>query len=200
LLKKADKAFAAEHLLEPKDTNALALYQQVLSADKDNAAAQAGIEKIHKSLLQQAGVALDRGDEKNRRALIAAIAELAHPGGDLAALQTREKTLLQVMPAVDPRCRAAETGSRDRAPARQCAGGLIATCSARSCEQAADEGLTQMRATDLDRALGADGAGRFCGADKDPRGRRDDPAGSHATSSIRHTRNRRHRRQRARNS
>jgi len=98
LLKKADKAFAAEHLLEPKDTNALALYQQVLSADKDNAAAQAGIEKIHKSLLQQAGVALDRGDEKESARLIAAIAELAHPGGDLAALQTREKTLLQVMP------------------------------------------------------------------------------------------------------
>src|SRR6185295_19779769 len=46
LLKKADKAFAAEHLLEPKETSALALYQQVLDADKDNAAAQAGIEKI----------------------------------------------------------------------------------------------------------------------------------------------------------
>ena len=72
LLKKADKAFAAEHLLEPKDTSALALYQQVLSADKDNAAAQAGIEKIHKSLLQQAGVALDRGDEKESARLIAA--------------------------------------------------------------------------------------------------------------------------------
>src|SRR5438309_223447 len=46
LLKSADKALAADHLIEPKDNNALALYQQVLAQDKDNKAAQEGIEKI----------------------------------------------------------------------------------------------------------------------------------------------------------
>lgn len=166
LLKKADKAFAAEHLLEPKDSSALALYQQVLDADKDNAAAQAGIEKIHKSLLQQAGAALDRGDEKESARLIAAVTELAPTGDDLTALQAREKTLRQVMPLLT---RAAELLKQGHATEPAQGNALEVYRDVIKLDPAnklADQGLTQIEREYLDRALGAAAQDDFDGADK----------------------------------
>ena len=166
LLKKADKAFAAEHLLEPRDTSALALYQQVLDADKDNAAAHAGIEKIHKSLLQQAGAALDRGDEKESARLIAAVAELAPTGDELAALQAREKTLRQVIPLLT---RAAELLKQGHATEPAQGNALEVYRDVMKLDPAnklADQGLTQIERDYLDRALGAAAQDDFAGADK----------------------------------
>ncbi len=73
-------------------------YQQVLAADKDSAAAHAGLKKIHKSLLQQAGDALDRGDERDAARVIDELAQVPETDEDVSGLQSRLKTLRQVMP------------------------------------------------------------------------------------------------------
>jgi formylglycine-generating enzyme required for sulfatase activity len=166
LLKKADKALAAEHLLEPKDTSALALYRNVLEADKDNAAAQAGIEKIHKSLLQQTGAALDRGDERESTRLIAALDELPHAGDEFAALQARLKTLKQVTPLLT---RAADLLQQGNATTPANANALEVYRQVMKLDpgnKLADQGLAQIERDYLDRALAAAAQDDFAGADK----------------------------------
>jgi formylglycine-generating enzyme required for sulfatase activity len=166
LLKKADKAFADDHLIEPKDTSALALYQQVLDADKDNAAAQAGIEKIHKSLLEQTSAALDRADEKESTRLLAAIGELPHPGDEFAALQAREKTLKQVMPLLT---RAAELLKQGHATEPEGDNALAVYREVTKLDpgnKLADQGLTKIENDYLDHALAAAAQDDFGGADK----------------------------------
>src|SRR6202012_290546 len=96
-LKKADKAFDEGHLYEPKDSNALALYRKVLADDPTNAAATAGVEKVHNSLLQQANDALDRGDERATGKLIDVLGGISK-GEDYTQLATRLKTLKQAAP------------------------------------------------------------------------------------------------------
>jgi formylglycine-generating enzyme required for sulfatase activity len=166
LLKKADKEFAADHLIEPADSSALALYQQVLDADQDNAAARAGIEKIHKSLLDQTQTALDRGDEKESARLIAALAALAHPAEELAALEAREKTLQQVMPLLT---RGAELLKQGHA-IEPVGGNALAVyrdvIKLDPANKLADQGLAQIERDYLDRALGAAAQDDFAGADK----------------------------------
>jgi formylglycine-generating enzyme required for sulfatase activity len=198
LLKKADKAFAAEHLLEPKDSSALALYRQVLDADKDNAAAKAGVEKIHKSLLQQAGTALDRGDEKESARLIAALADLAPAGDDLVALQAREKTLNQVMPLLT---RAAELLKQGHATEPAQGNALEVYREVGKLDpgnKLADQGLTQIERDYLDRALGAAAQDDFDGADKILADAATIRPGSHEMLDV-HTRIEGIRRQRAAN-
>jgi formylglycine-generating enzyme required for sulfatase activity len=166
LLKKADKELAEEHLTEPKDSSALALYQQVLDADKDNEAAKAGIEKIHNSLLQQAGTALDRGDEKESTRLLAALDLVPHSADELTALQEREKTLTLVTPLVT---RAADLLRQGHAiePANDNALAVYRqVIKLDPANKLADQGLGQIERDYLDRALAAAAQDDFAGADK----------------------------------
>ncbi len=166
LLKKADKAFAADRLLEPKGDSALGLYQKVLDVDKDNTAAQAGIDKIHKSLLQQAGAALDRGDERESTRLIAALDELPHLGDELAALQTRLKTLKQVTPLLT---RAADLLQQGNATAPANANALGVYRQVMKLDpgnKLADQGMAQIERGYLDRALAAAAQDDYAGADQ----------------------------------
>ena len=166
LLKKADKALAEDRLIEPKDSSALALFQQVLTGDKDNAAARAGIEKIHKSLLQQATAALDRGDEKESTRLIGALGELPHPGDELVALQARQKTLKQVIPLLT---RAADLLQQGHATAPVSGNALAVYRQVMKLDpgnKLADQGLTQIERDYLDHALAATAQDDFAGADK----------------------------------
>ncbi|MDR3388223.1 MAG: SUMF1/EgtB/PvdO family nonheme iron enzyme [Rudaea sp.] len=166
LLKKADKALADGHLDEPKDSSALALYQKVLDADKDNTAAQAGIEKIHKYLLQQAQAALDRGDEKDAERLIAALGALPQAADELAGLQARAKTLKQVMPLLT---RAAELLTQAHATEPEGNNALAVYREVLKLDpgnKLADQGLAKIERDYLDRALGAAAQDDFAGADK----------------------------------
>src|SRR5438445_5047435 len=91
-LKKADLALERGRLLDDKD-GALALYRQVLASDARSTAARAGVEKIHNALLQQAGDALDRGDEPTTTRLIGALQEQSFDDEHVAALEVRLKKL-----------------------------------------------------------------------------------------------------------
>ncbi|MBS0569719.1 MAG: SUMF1/EgtB/PvdO family nonheme iron enzyme [Proteobacteria bacterium] len=166
LLKKAGKAFDAGHLTAPKDASALAYYQQVLAVDKDSDAARAGLEKIHKSLLRQAGDALDRGDERDAVALIAQFAQLPEVGDDLAGLQARLQALRQVLPLLTHAADLLQQGHAT-APAD---GNALAVyrqvLKLDSGNKLAAQGLNQIQQGFLDRALAAAAQDDFSGADR----------------------------------
>jgi formylglycine-generating enzyme required for sulfatase activity len=166
LLKKADKAFAEEHLTEPKDTNALALYQKVLDADKDNAAAQAGVGKIHKSLLDQSEAALDRGDERESARLIAEFGTLPDSSEELAALQAREKILRQVNPLLGSAAELVRQGHATEPASDNALETYRRVLKLDAGNKLADQGLAQIERDYLDRALAAAAQDDFVGADR----------------------------------
>ena len=138
----------------------------MLDADKDNEAAKAGIEKIHNSLLQQAGTALDRGNEKESTRLLAALDLVPHSADELTALQEREKTLTLVTPLVT---RAADLLRQGHAiePANDNALAVYRqVVKLDPANKLADQGLGQIERDYLDRALAAAAQDDFAGADK----------------------------------
>jgi formylglycine-generating enzyme required for sulfatase activity len=166
LLRRANEALAKEDLVEPKDENALALYRQVLAIDSNNSVALHGVEKVHKSLLQQASAALDRGDERESARLIAALAQWPKPGDELAKLQARLKTAHDVLPLLT---RAADLLKAGHATTPENANALAVYRQVLKLDPAnklADAGLAQIQQEYLDRALAAAAQDDFEGADK----------------------------------
>lgn len=166
LLKKAAKALASEHLTTPADGNALALYQQVLLADKDNAAAHIGIEKIHKSILQHAQDALDRGDEREAARSIAELARVPQTQADVTELNARLKTLKEVSPLLT---RAADLLTQGHATSPTQENALAVYRQVLKLDPSnklADQGLGQIQQGFLDRALAAAAQDDFDGADR----------------------------------
>lgn len=165
LLKKADKAFADDRLIEPKDVNALALYRKVLADDATNAAALAGIEKIHNSLLQQATDALDKGDDRVASKLIDVIGSIAKTGDDYTALQTRLKTLRQVSPLLTHAADLMQQGRALTPPEDNALDVYRHVLKLDPANKLADQGLAQIERDYLDRALAAAAQDDFSGAD-----------------------------------
>jgi len=166
LLKKADKALADGRLLEPKDTNALALYQKVLEGDKDNAAAKAGIEKIHGALLDQARAALDRDDDNEAERAIAALQGMPEPKvAEIDKLQERLKLLKKVSPLLT---HAADLLRQGHATTPADGNALDVYRSVLKLDpenKLAAGGLAQVQRVYLDRALAAAAQDDFSGAD-----------------------------------
>jgi formylglycine-generating enzyme required for sulfatase activity len=166
LLRKADKALADGHLIEPRDTSALAQYQKVLDGDKDNAAAKAGIEKIHQALVDQAKAALDRDDDNESERAIAALASLPQvQASELDALQARLKLLRRISPLLT---RAADLLKQGKATAPKDANALAVYREVLKLEpdnKLAAQGLAQVQRGFLDRALAAAAQDDFSGAD-----------------------------------
>ena len=165
LLKKADKAFADDRLIEPKDVNALALYRKVLVDDATNAAALTGIDKIHNSLLQQASDALDKGDDRTASKLIDVISGIAKTGDDYTALQTRLKTLRQVSPLLTHAADLMQQGRTLTPPGDNALDVYRQVLKLDPTNKLADQGLAQIERDYLDRALAAAAQDDFSGAD-----------------------------------
>ncbi|HTI96813.1 MAG TPA: SUMF1/EgtB/PvdO family nonheme iron enzyme [Rudaea sp.] len=166
LLKKAAKAFDEGHLTAPKDASALAYYQQVLAADKDSAAAHAGLEKIHKFLLQQAGDALDRGDERDATRAIGELAQVPETDEDVSALQSRLKALRQVMPLLTRAADLLQQGHATAPPNGNALAVYRQVLKLDGGNKLAEQGLIQVQQGFLDRALAAAAQDDFDGADK----------------------------------
>jgi formylglycine-generating enzyme required for sulfatase activity len=166
LLKKAVKAFDAGHLIAPKDASALAYYQQVLAADKDSAAARAGMEKIHKSLLQQAGDALDRGDERDAARAIGELAQVPGSDEDVSGLQSRLKTLRQVLPLLTHAADLLQQGHASAPPNDNALTVYRQVLKLDNGNKLAEQGLIQVQQGFLERALAAAAQDDFDGADK----------------------------------
>ncbi len=73
LLEAAEQAMAVKHWLQPEDDNALALFTQVLALDPGQTKARIGREALLDSLFNEAGNALDEGDDTLARDLVDAL-------------------------------------------------------------------------------------------------------------------------------
>jgi|KBSSwiStaDraftv2_1062776.scaffolds.fasta_scaffold67159_1 formylglycine-generating enzyme required for sulfatase activity len=166
LLKRASDALAKDNLIDPKDANALDLYKQVLAVDEKNAEALRAVEKIHKSLLQQANAALDKGDERDSSRLVAAFAGLPKPGDDLTKLQARLKTAHDVLPLLTRAAVMLKGGHATLPPDNNALAVYRQVQKLDPANKLADEGLSQIQQDYLDRALAAAAQDDFDGADK----------------------------------
>jgi len=165
LLRKADKALADGRLVEPKDTSAFALYTQVLDADQENAAARAGLAKIHDALLKQVNAALDRDDESDASRAIAQLEMLPAQGNELESLRAQLKLLKQTGPLLT---RAADLLNQGHAT-EPAGGNALAVyrevLKLDPTNKLAEQGLVQVQRAYLDRALAAAAQDDFSGAD-----------------------------------
>ena len=165
LLRKADKALADGRLVEPKDTSAFALYTQVLDADQENAAARAGLAKIHDALLKQVNAALDRDDESDASRAIAQLEVLPAQGNELESLRAQLKLLKQTGPLLT---RAADLLNQGHAT-EPAGGNALAVyrevLKLDPTNKLAEQGLVQVQRAYLDRALAAAAQDDFSGAD-----------------------------------
>ncbi|HET7778529.1 MAG TPA: SUMF1/EgtB/PvdO family nonheme iron enzyme [Rudaea sp.] len=165
LLRKADKALADGRLVEPKDTSAFVLYTQVLDADQENAAARAGLAKIHDALLKQVNAALDRDDESDASRAIAQLELLPAQGNELESLRAQLKLLKQTGPLLT---RAADLLNQGHAT-EPAGGNALAVyrevLRLDPTNKLAEQGLVQVQRAYLDRALAAAAQDDFSGAD-----------------------------------
>jgi len=98
LLKRARAAEQQGSVFEPRDANAIALYQQVLAEDPANDEAADGLDRIAGALRDWTLAAIDRADEATAQRNIAAFAEIVHEDAELKSLQGRVATLHKIMP------------------------------------------------------------------------------------------------------
>ncbi|MBS0566003.1 MAG: formylglycine-generating enzyme family protein [Proteobacteria bacterium] len=168
LLKKADDAFAKGRLLDAKD-GALALYRQVLEADRRSAPAKAGVEKVRNAVLQQASDALDRGDEDESAHAIAALRDEALDSEHVDELQSRLKRLRQTTPLLTRAAGILHREARDDTEATKNRNEALAVyrqvTKIDPGNKLADQGLAQIERSYLDRALAAAAQDDYAGAD-----------------------------------
>jgi len=165
LLRKADKAFKDGRLLEPKDTSAFALYSQVLDADKDNAAAHAGLEKIHQALVTQAQAALDREDESDAARLISALTTSPDWSAELETLRSRLKLLKETSPLLTHAAELMREGHVTEPAGDNALEVYRGVLKLDPNNKLAEQGLLQVQRAFLDKALAAAAQDDFSGAD-----------------------------------
>ncbi|MEO7917537.1 MAG: formylglycine-generating enzyme family protein, partial [Dokdonella sp.] len=166
ILRRARAAEEQGKVLEPKDRNAITLYQSVLDKDPNNGEARAGLARIGGALRDWAIAAMERNDDAVAQRYVAALAELPHSDSELAALEERLKTLADVQPMLIKAAAMMSEGKvqgdgDDNALAvyRQ----ILAMDSA---NRLADQGLAQIEREFLDRALTAAAQDDFEAADR----------------------------------
>src|SRR5215475_5410935 len=89
LLKRARAAEEQGNVFEPKDANAIALYQKVLAEDPTNDEAADGLDRISGALRDWTLAAVDRGDEASAQRNLAAFAEVTREDSERKTLEGR---------------------------------------------------------------------------------------------------------------
>lgn len=98
LLRKARLAEEQDRVIDPPETSAIALYRQVLETDSNNQEALTALTRIGGAMRDWSIAALERGNEAEARRYAGLFADLPHQEAELGALQTRLRTLREVMP------------------------------------------------------------------------------------------------------
>jgi formylglycine-generating enzyme required for sulfatase activity len=124
------------------------------------------MEKIHKSLLQQAGDALDRGDERDAARAIGELAQVPGSDEDVSGLQSRLKTLRQVLPLLTHAADLLQQGHASAPPNDNALTVYRQVLKLDNGNKLAEQGLIQVQQGFLERALAAAAQDDFDGADK----------------------------------
>ena len=165
-LKRARAAEEQGKVLEPKDKNAVALYQAVLAKDPKNNEALAGLARIGGALRDWAIAAMERNDEAAAQRYVTALDELPHSDNELSALKERLKVLAEVRPLL---ATAASLLSAGKAMGEGDDNALAVYRKVLAMDptnKVADQGLAQIEREFLDHALAAAAQDDFAAADK----------------------------------
>ncbi len=165
LLKRARAAEEQGNVFEPKDANAIALYQQVLAEDRTNDEASDGLDRISGALRDWTQAAIDRGDEASAQRNLAAFADVPHEDAELKTLQARAATLHKIMPLLTHAATLLKSGNSTTPPEDNALLAYRKVLELDPENRLADAGLAQIERTYLDRALGAAAQDDFAGAD-----------------------------------
>lgn len=165
LLRNARAAEEQDKLIDPPETSAIALYRQVLETDSNNQAALSALTRIGGAMRDWSIAALERGNEAEAQRYAAVFAELPHQAAELTALQTRLRTLQEVMPLLST---AAEYLRQQQLVGDGDDNALAVyrrVLAIDPSNKVADVGLAQIERGFLERALAATAQDDFAGAD-----------------------------------
>lgn len=155
LLEEAELAMAAKHWLQPEAHNALYLYTQVLLLDPANSKARIGREALLDSLINEAGNALDDGEDGLARELIAALDQYELTDRRLPALAKRVSVLPQISEHLAVAAERLSAGSLLDPDGASALDSYRAVLALDPRNRAGQRGLDDLAANLLDQALAA---------------------------------------------
>ena len=94
-LKDAQQAYAQDRLIEPPESNALLSYRRVLALDSNNAAAQAGVDRVADRLIDEARRFIDQQRLAEALERLQDARRVRPNNPQLAALDARLRAVLQ---------------------------------------------------------------------------------------------------------
>lgn len=165
LLASAQRLEDEDKLFEPADDNAVALYREVLKQDPGNVAAYNALRRIGGAVRDWSLAALERGDEATAERFAREFAALPHSDNELTRLQTRLKTLREVMPMLADAARLLKQGKLVGSGEDNALAVYRKALKIDPENRIADEGLGRIEKGYLDRALAAAAQDDFQGAD-----------------------------------
>lgn len=152
-------------LFEPPGNNAVGFYRKVLAQDPGNTAAHDSLARIGGAVRDWSLAALERGDHAEAQRYATQFSELPHSDVELDNLQSRLKTLGEVMPML---AAAAELLKQNRLIGDGDNNALTVYRKVLAIDpdnRIADEGLGRIERGYLDRALGAAAQDDFINVD-----------------------------------
>ncbi|MGA9423119.1 MAG: SUMF1/EgtB/PvdO family nonheme iron enzyme [Rhodanobacteraceae bacterium] len=165
LLKKAELAERQGKIAVPERGNAIALYNEALKADPNNAVALAALKRIGGAVRDWAIAALERGDEAEAKRYADQFATLPHSEDELASLQARLKTQQQVLPLLAQAADLLHAGHANPPDDPNALTIYRKVLALDPHNRLAEAGLTEIERGYLDRALAAAAQDDFTGAD-----------------------------------
>ncbi|MGH8173878.1 MAG: SUMF1/EgtB/PvdO family nonheme iron enzyme [Rhodanobacteraceae bacterium] len=166
LLKKALAAEQQGKVVEPKDSNAVALYRAVLAEDPTNDEAASGLQRIAGALRDWALAAFDRGDEAAAQRYVSVLAGLPHSDEELQRLRDRLGTLRKVTPLLAQAAELLKAGKVTEPASDNALATYRKIIELDPGNALADAGLAEIERGFLDRALAAAAEDNFASADE----------------------------------
>ncbi|AVP98944.1 sulfatase-modifying factor protein [Ahniella affigens] len=164
LLEQAKQATTAKHWLQPENGNALSLYTQALLLDPANSQARIGLEALLDSLFNEAGNALDEGDDALALDLVAALDRYELTDKRLPALARRVSVLPAIADALTEAAERFAAGHLLDPDGASALDSYRAVLSLDPRNRAGKRGLDDLAATLLNQALAAASSESFAEA------------------------------------
>jgi formylglycine-generating enzyme required for sulfatase activity len=166
LLKKALAAEQKGNVIEPKDSNAIALYRAVLAEDPSNDEAASGLQRIAGALRDWTLAAFDRGDEAAAQRYVTVLNDLPHSDAEVERLRDRLATLHKITPLLAHAADLLKAGNATTPESDNALATYRKVMTLDPGNALADAGLAEIERGYLDRALKAAAEDDFAHADQ----------------------------------
>ncbi len=163
---RAEKAAAAGHLVFPAEDNAVTWYDRALEIDGKNRVARRARAKALADAVESAQVAIDQGDLKTAALWTAALAEIDDAKAELDKIQRRLDTLPKLEEALREGAQRIAAGQYYEPSGASALDSYRAALALDARSVVARQGLSEIEASVLTRALAAATEDQFADADR----------------------------------